>query len=96
MKSVLQDDETHCYLCGRSGQLEQHHIYPAALRNKSTRWGCTVMLCHNCHNEPPNGVHFNREVADKLKADCQIACMDAYHWTKEEFVANFYKNYLED
>ena len=35
----------YCWLCGRWGHLEEHHIFGGANRKKSTRYGLTVFLC---------------------------------------------------
>ena len=53
-----------------------------------------VRLCHYCHNEPPGGVHQNRENRRKLQALAQEKAMSHYNWTIEDFIREFYKNYL--
>lgn len=61
MKSIITDDLRTCYICGGRAT-EKHHImhgYSGIDRKLSERYGLTVGLCHRCHNEPPNGVHFN-------------------------------------
>lgn len=35
----------YCWLCGRWGHLEEHHIFGGAYRKKSTKYGLTVFLC---------------------------------------------------
>ena len=55
-----------CFLCGRYAYTERHHIFGAANRKLSEQDGLVVDLCHPCHNEPPNGVHFNKERMQKL------------------------------
>jgi len=55
-----------------------------------------VDLCHWCHNEPPNGVHHNRARANLLKQRAQIMLMREQGWTKEDFIREFGKNYLDD
>lgn len=63
-----------------------------ANRINSEKYGLCVPLCHYCHNEPPNGVHFNRERMDKLKAEGQRKFESiASH---EEFMRIFGENYL--
>ena len=58
MKSIIQPEEQRqCYLCGSVRALERHHIFGAYNRRKSEKYGLTVLLCHNCHNEPPRGAH---------------------------------------
>lgn len=54
-------EKDRCFMCGSKNWLEEHHIFGGANRKLSTKYGLTVYLCHNCHNEPPNGVHHNQE-----------------------------------
>lgn len=91
--SILQADTAHCYLCGRSVALECHHIFGKYQRKMSTEQGFTVMLCHDCHNERPNGVHFNREVDRRLKADCQRKFLQTH--TFDEWMSLVGRNYIE-
>lgn len=63
---------------------------------KSELYGAVVELCHNCHNEPPNGVHHNRERANILKARAQRRIMLEQGWNKEDFIREFGKSYLEE
>jgi hypothetical protein len=93
MRSILQFDPSVCYLCGGRAT-ETHHVFGAALRSKSTKYGLVVRLCHNCHNERPNGVHHNKAVMDHLHREGQRAAMEHYGWTVEQFRDIFYKNYL--
>ena len=75
--------------------LEKHHVFGGAYRSKSEKLGMTVHLCHNCHNEPPKGVHHNAEMNRQLKARAQRKAMEYYGWSVEDFINMFGKNYLE-
>ena len=81
-------------MCGRYAQLERHHIFGGALRKKSEKYGLCVELCHACHNEPPDGVHFNAENMLMLHKYGQQKYMKEQNATKEDFMREFYKNYL--
>ena len=95
MKSIMQDlEERACYLCGRSWMLEHHHVFGGANRKKSERDGLVVLLCHDCHNEPPLGVHHNRERMDALRREGEKAWMKAYGKTKTDFILEYGRNYL--
>ena len=68
MRSIIQEEkDSQCFLCAmldndystRTG-LEKHHIYGGPNRTLSEREGLYVYLCHQHHNEPPDGVHYNR------------------------------------
>jgi hypothetical protein len=83
-----------CEICGATRWLEQHHVYNAAYRKKSEKFGAVATLCHYCHNEPPNGVHQNAERMHQLKLKYQMQIMDKYGMSEEEFIREFGKSYL--
>lgn len=87
--------ERECFLCGRRGWIERHHIFGGANRKKSDKLGLVVDLCHDCHNEPPLGVHHNKEAMLRLKQYGQKKAMLEQGWSAEEFIREFGKNYLE-
>lgn len=94
-KSILVgNDKGVCFLCGKWTATENHHIFEGGNRKKSDKDGLTVFLCHYCHNESPNGVHFNREFDIHLKQIGQKAWMDYYGKTVEDFIREYGKNYL--
>lgn len=95
-KSIMVTDKHHCFLhdehCG--GRIELHHIFPGANRKASDRYGMTVYLCHNHHNEPPYGVHFNKEQMKVLQIAGQRRLMAVRGWTVDEFRKHFRKSYI--
>lgn len=90
--SIMQLDSTHCYLCGRNNCLETHHVFGGYNRKKSEFYGLKVRLCHWCHNEPPNGAHFNKEAMEYLHKKGQEAF--ELYYPEEDFTEIFGKNYL--
>ena len=75
--------------------MELHHVYFGfGLRELSDQYGLTVWLCHYCHNEPPNGVHQNKEIRRALQARVQRIAMKHYGWSEKDFIGLFRKNYL--
>lgn len=92
-RSILQDDLTVCYRCGRSCEkLDRHEVFPSANRQKSKSYGLWVMLCHEtCHLY---GVHKDPKEAERLKMKAQRVAMKHYGWTKEEFIQRFGKSYI--
>lgn len=89
---------TNCWLCGRNGatdNLDKHHIFGGAYRNKSEKYGLYVWLCHNrCHIFGPNAAHQNRKTMEALHKYGQKEAMEKNGWTTERFIAEFGKNYL--
>ena len=96
MDSIIQKDTERCLMCCSRRRLEWHHVFGGALRSKSGKYGLVVRLCHYCHNEPPNGVHQNKEHRRYLQAYAQKKAMAHYGWSIEDFRREFYKNYLEE
>ena len=92
-KSIISN-ERRCFICGSCRNLELHHVFGGANRKRSDKDGLTVYLCHACHNEPPNGVHFNRRNSDRLKALAQERWQEIYNKTKADFIKAYGKNYL--
>lgn len=88
-----------CFLCKRNGRgdrLEKHHIFGAANRPKSEKYGLVVYLCgERCHRNGPYSTHQNKQVADYLHRYGQEKCMREQNWSVEKFVKEFGKNFLE-
>jgi len=90
--SIMQDfDEKQCFMCHSRQNLQVHHVMNGSNRKHSTEDGLVVLLCWECHlgNQ---GVHYNAEVGDRLKAKAQEAYEEAH--TREEWFARYHKNYL--
>lgn len=96
MDSIIQKHTDRCFMCGATRWLEWHHVFGAALKKKSEKYKLMVRLCHYCHNEPPQGVHQNRERRRRLQAYAQKKAMAHYGWSREDFRREFYKNYIEE
>lgn len=89
-KSIVQKDQ-RCFFCGRVTELERHHIYPAANRKWSEKFGLWIWCCHEDHTGK-DGVQYNRAKADSLKRLGQIA-FEARH-SHDEWMQIFKKNYI--
>lgn len=77
----------------RSG-IEKHEIiYGTANRKLSIQYGLVVGLCHNCHNEPPYGVHHNYSIDIKLKKIAEHKFNECY--PHENFRHIFGESFLE-
>lgn len=85
-----------CFLCGKTGWLEEHHVYPGPFRDKSEKYGLKVGLCgESCHRNGRYAAHQCRETSDALKQFWQIKYMMAHKASVADFRAAFGKNYLE-
>lgn len=98
MESILQKDKTKCFICKQNpcgDPLDKHHVFGAALRSKSEKYGLTVYIHHNkCHIFGENAVHRNAEINRKLQAFAQKKAMKHYGWSVEDFRKKFYTNHL--
>ena len=87
-----------CFLCKRNGngdRLERHHIFGAANRDKSEKYGLVVLLCgERCHRMGKYSAHQNAEVAQFLHAHGQRKCMEEQGWTIGKFIEEFGRSYL--
>jgi hypothetical protein len=93
MKSIMQS-EKECYFTKSTVGLEEHHIFFGAGRKKlSEKYGLKVWLTHDRHNEPPLGVHFNKEERRQLEREGQLAFQEKY--PDLDFMKIFGRNYLE-
>lgn len=96
-ESIIQKDKTKCFICKQNpcgDPLDKHHIFGAALRSKSEKYGLTVYLHHSkCHIFGENAVHRNSQINRRLQQIAQRKAMKHYNWTIEDFRKEFYKNY---
>lgn len=84
-----------CFWCGKWRELEEHHIFPGALRKLSEKYGAKVNLCGECHREGKKAVHKCRATREVIQDYGQRLVMAKQGWTVEEFrAAGFGKNYL--
>ena len=66
------------------------------MRGKSEKYGLFVYLHHDrCHIFGEKSVHKNARINRKVQAFAQRCAMDEYGWSVEDFIKEFYKNYLE-
>ena len=75
--------------------LDCHHVWGAAHRAKSEKYGLKVFIHHSkCHIFGENSVHKSAEVDRTLKRIVQKKAMRHYGWTTEDFIKLFGKNYI--
>lgn len=97
MISILQSDKSKCFRCNRICRCEEHHIFDGVRnRSKSEKYGLKVYLCHNCHNRDAKhkSIHFDADEMLKLQKIGQLAFMNYYKKSADEFRELFGKNYL--
>ena len=90
-KSILQLGDPRCFFCGRTVELERHHVMAGANRKWSEEYGLWIWCCHEDHTGK-NGVQYNRQKADSLKRLGPLA-FEARHG-HDKWMEVFMKNYL--
>lgn len=91
-KSILQQGDPQCFICGTTLDLERHHVFGGvANRPLSEKYGLTVWLCAY-HHRGTEGVHSSYEANRNLKRLAQTA-FEALH-SHDEWMEVFRKNYL--
>ena len=88
----IMSNVRECYICHRQGDLHLHHIYFGANRKHCDEEGCWCWLCPKHHNMSNEGVHFNRELDLKLKAECQLRW--ERNGSREEFMKIFGRSWV--
>ena len=88
-----------CFLCNRNrhaGRLELHHIFGAANRKLSDKYGLCVTLCEECHRTAQHAVHQSAETMQYLHEYGQRKAMQENGWDVQTFREIFGKNYLQE
>lgn len=88
--SILTDDLSHCFICGKPKQ-HLHEVFYGRNRKNSMIYGCVVPLCYE-HHEGNTGVHKNSKLNQQLRKKCQKEFIKRY--PDLDFISIFYENYL--
>ena len=102
MDSIITgDEEDRCIYCGRYGFTHKHHIFGAANRKWSEKYGLYIHLCPDHHNMSRDGIHFNKEMMEHYhqvgQREFEKWYMDKGHdglSARHEFMRIFGRNYL--
>lgn len=81
-----------CWVMKSTTDLHRHHIFYGCNRNMSEKYGMCVMLRADWHNLADYGVHFNKELDNKLKQWGQMKFTKMY--PDLNFLEIFGRNYL--
>jgi len=103
MDSIIQTRKA-CYVCGASDKLHCHHVfYGTANRKKSDEDGMVIYLCPAHHNLSSAGIHFNKNLDNKVKQQAEKIWIQNYtaeSSSKEErikaFIERYGRNYLDE
>lgn len=86
----------YCFCCmmdesAFGANLVRHEAFGGPNRQKSKRLGLWVNLCPRCHSE----IHGDARKANALRQIMQADAMHQYKWSKEDFIREIGKNYLD-
>ena len=90
--SIMQTEKESIF-SGRTDNLEYHHIFGGSNRKWSEKYGLTVWLTHDEHNEPPFGVHHCKAANRSLQRAGQLTFQERY--PNLDFMKIFGRNYLD-
>lgn len=92
--SVFTDDMEHCIYTG-SPYVERHHIFGGANKWRSEKYGFIAPLRPDLH---PNGVHAGKDsrLIDQALKKMAQTYYENHYGTREDFIKEFGKSYLED
>lgn len=95
--SVVQEF-CECYFCGRTKDLEEHHVFGGYNRDLSEKYKLKVKLCNRHHTgsytDTTEAVHHNAKMMQELRKEIQIKAMEYYGWSIEDFRERFNKSYV--
>lgn len=94
--SLMNRTDYSCYVCRQEGILARHEPIGGPFRQKSKRLGLWVSICPACHKLAHGAGILAHATALQLKQDAQRVAMDEYGWSKEDFIREFGKNYLDN
>ena len=86
--SILQEDDTKCFLCGRQIKLDKHEAFGGSNRQKSMEWGLVYYLCRKCHSKADTDETIKKYLHDYAKR------IFIKIYTKSKFLKEFGKNFL--
>ncbi len=84
-----------CYITGEHSNVHVHHIFGAANKENSEKYGFLLPLRADWHDMADYGIHFSRKLDLKYKCKCQEYWLQHYG-TEQEFIDTFGKWWLQE
>lgn len=81
--SILQADNTKCFLCGKQGKLDKHEAFGGRNRQRSMRYKLVYYLCRLCHSKADT----NKDIKEKLQSNARKVFIKKH--SKKEFIEIF-------
>ena len=74
----------------------RHEVFGGANRARSIKDGLVIFLTPEMHNMSNLGIHFNKEFMEYAHRIGQATWMQHYNKTKEDFIKEYGRNYLDN
>lgn len=81
--SILQEDNTKCFLCGKQGKLDKHEAFGGRNRQRSMKYKLVYYLCRLCHSKADT----DKETKEKLQNNARKVFIKEH--SKKEFIEIF-------
>lgn len=85
MKSIIHNEKGCCFLCGKYGVTQEHHIFGGRNREMAEKYGLKIQLCLDCHTGK-DGAHGGTDKAENLRKGLHIsgqAVFESYYSQKK-------------
>ncbi len=86
--SILQENETRCFLCKKQLKLDKHEAFGGSNRQKSMQWGLVYYLCRKCHSK----ADLDKQTKQYLHDYAREKFIKKYN--EEQFLKEFGKRYI--
>lgn len=101
--SIITPELNRCFVCGTTDNIHLHEVFGGPYRANSKEDGLVIPLCAQHHNMSYQGIHFNKELDDRVKE------LAERYWIKENcnsamtlddkigaFIRRYGRNYIDD
>lgn len=88
--SILQEDNTKCFICHKYLKLDKHEAFGGSNRQKSMQWGLVYYLCRKCHSKA--------DLEKKLRQYLHDYAREKFikKYNEEQFLKEFGKRYIDN
>lgn len=81
--SILQENNTKCFLCGKQGKLDKHEAFGGRNRQRSMKYRLVYYLCRLCHSKADT----DKDIKEKLQSNARKVFIKEH--SKKEFIEIF-------
>lgn len=93
--SIFTNDMSVCYITGDSNNVDPHHIFGGSRKKLSELYGFMIPLRRDWHTMASYAIHNDAELSLYYKLLCQEYYINKLGKTKEEWLSEFGKWYVQ-